>query len=58
MSLVIGEHETDPRKVDDDFSRRWAAEQATGRDGLTLGDELEATETECEDDHGVFLALM
>ena len=56
-ALVIGHHEADPRKVDDDLTRRWAAEQATGRDGLALGDELEATEAEGEDDHGVFLAL-
>lgn len=57
-SLVTGHHEADPRKVDDGLPRRWAAEQATGTDGFALGDELEATEVEGEDDHAVFLALM
>lgn len=56
--LVIGDHEADPRKVDGELSRRWAAEQLTGRHGLALGDELEATEAEGEDDHRVFLVLM
>ena len=56
--LVIGHHQADPRKVDDELSRRWAAEQVTGRDGLALSDELEATEAEVEEDQGVFLALM
>lgn len=55
---MISDHEADPRKVDDEFPRRWAAEQATGRDGLAMGNEVEATEAEGEDDHGEFLALM
>jgi hypothetical protein len=55
VCLVISGREADHRKIDSDLSGRWAAEQAKGRDGLALGDELETTEAEGEDDHRVFL---
>lgn len=54
----MGQHEADPRKVDDDFPRCRAVEQARTRVGLTLSEDREATEAYVEDDHEEFLALM